>query len=65
MASILKDAELRPELFSWFGAIDRKEIDEWLHSNSLMAPEDLKEFWSETGGGDIYESETIFRPTQI
>ena len=29
----------------------------------IRVPEDLLLFWSETGGGDCFDSETFFRPT--
>jgi hypothetical protein len=65
MLAILKDAETRPELFQWFGAIDKSEIQAWVQSSHFSVPADLVQFWSQTGGGDLFESETIFRPTPI
>jgi hypothetical protein len=65
MLAILKDAESRPDLFAWFGAIERGQIEVWLRSSNLEVPDDLLDFWTKTGGGDLFECETIFRPTQI
>jgi hypothetical protein len=65
MLAILKDAEGRPDLFGWFGAIPRAKIESWAGLSSIRVPGDLLEFWSQTGGGDLFESETIFRPTLI
>jgi hypothetical protein len=65
MLAILKDAEIRPDLFAWFGAIARGQIEVWLRSSNLEEPDDLLDFWTKTGGGDLFEGETIFRPTQI
>jgi hypothetical protein len=65
MLAILKDAETRPDLFAWFGAIERGHIELWLRSLSFVVPHDLLDFWTKTGGGDLFEGETIFRPTQI
>ena len=65
MLTILKDAERRPDLFGWFGAIGRGYIELWSRSSNLDAPSDLVDFWSQTGGGDLFESETMFRPTLI
>jgi hypothetical protein len=63
MLAILKDAETRPDLFAWSGAITRSQIEVWLGSSNLKVPDDLLDFWTKTGGG--VESETMFRPTQI
>jgi hypothetical protein len=65
MLAILKDAARRPELFGWFGAIPRVQIESWAGQSSINVPDDLLEFWSQTGGGDLFKSETIFRPTLI
>jgi hypothetical protein len=66
MLSILKDAQLCPKGFTWFGGIDRQEIELWLESAGLSAPSDVIELWRLTGGGDLFDdSETIFRPTSI
>jgi hypothetical protein len=66
MLAILKDAGSRPDLFHWFGAIEREQIESLLRSSSLEVPSDLLDFWTQTGGGDPFEdSETMFRPTPI
>ena len=65
MLAILKDATSRPDLFGWFGPIQRAQIEMWAAQSLLKVPADLMEFWSQTGGGDLFESETIFRPTLI
>ena len=36
---------------------------EGLRQNALVLPSDLIELWEATGGGDVFDSETIFRPT--
>jgi hypothetical protein len=63
MLILLRDAQAKPELFRPFGAIPRAELREWSYRNALVLPPDLVELWEATGGGDIFESETIFRPT--
>jgi hypothetical protein len=63
MLSILLDSKSSPEHFSWFGAIELSSIKEWATNSRLEFPEDLLDFWSQTGGGDCFESETFFRPT--
>jgi hypothetical protein len=65
MLTILKDAEARSDLFHWFGAIERDEIESWMRTGQFSVPSELVELWSLTGGGDLFESETIFRPTSI
>jgi hypothetical protein len=58
------DARTRPDLFNWFGRMDSSELESWLAANQWIGPcpEDLKTFWQETGGGDVFESETILGP---
>ena len=34
-----------------------------MRQNALVLPSDLIELWEATGGGDIFESETVLRPT--
>ena len=34
----------------------------WLGEHTLEIPDDLFEFWLRTGGGDIFESETMLGP---
>jgi hypothetical protein len=66
MLAILKDAAARPELFDWFGPIARNEIDSWLKRSNLRVPDDVRELWTETGGGDFFdEGETLLRPTAV
>lgn len=64
MLTILKDAEGRTDVLVTFGAIPLEHIESWVKANSLNVPDDLVEFWSQTGGGDLFDdSETILRPT--
>ena len=60
--TILEDATKRPELFCWAGAIEPPVLDFWLKERGWNVPEDLKYFWAQTGGGDFFDSETIFAP---
>jgi hypothetical protein len=62
---ILIDAEAHPEHFFWFGAIDRSWVESWIKTSHFEIPEDLLDFWSRTGGGDCFDSETFFRPTTL
>ncbi len=59
---ILNDAASRPELFRWFGAIERAPLDLARIQYSLVFPGDLLSLWEITGGGDMFESETILSP---
>lgn len=61
--TIFDDAQRRPDLFCWFGAISLSDIQEWSARTQLDLPSDLLAFWQETGGGDLFESETILRPS--
>lgn len=66
MLAILKDAAARPELFGWFGPIAKNEIDSWLKRSNLRVPDDVRELWVVTGGGDFFdEGETLLRPTGV
>jgi hypothetical protein len=60
--TILEDATKKPELFCWAGAIDPAVLDSWLKERGWNVPEDLKYLWSQTGGGDFFDGETIFAP---
>ena len=60
---ILKDSEVRPDLFDWRGSIPISEIEEWEREQSVSVPEDLKQLWNIRGGGDLFESETILQPS--
>lgn len=63
MNSLLyQDQAQRPELFVWNGPIPAERLDEWLSHRGLGIPEDLAQLWRETGGGDLFESETILSP---
>jgi hypothetical protein len=62
MSKILEDASRKPQAFCWFGAIPDAEIQDWLNQNHIRLPLDLVELWRRTGGGDVFESETILRP---
>lgn len=62
MATILDDALCNPNAFCWFGAIPAAELEMWMQRSGILLPADLLEFWHTTGGGDVFESETILRP---
>jgi hypothetical protein len=63
MLILIQDAQRAPGIFAAFGAIVAVQLADWLRINALVIPSDLVELWQETGGGDIFESETILRPT--
>lgn len=62
MATILDDALHKPNAFCWFFAIPATELQVWALCSGIPLPADLLEFWHTTGGGDVFESETILRP---
>ena len=59
---ILTDATTCPSAFFWRGPLLLAGIEQWEATNGIHAPQDLKELWATTGGGDIFESETILQP---
>ena len=63
MVLLLEHAKRVPNVFVWFGAIPEAELSDWLQRNKLVLPFDLLQFWQLTGGGDIFETETILRPS--
>ena len=63
MLILLQDTQRVPRVFSPFGARPPAELRDWLLRNAFALPPDLIDLWQLTGGGDIFESETIFRPT--
>ena len=62
--TLIDDARMRPDLFNWNGRMDSSELMSWLARNKWIGPcpEDLLTFWEETGGGDVFETETILGP---
>lgn len=64
-SALIDDARLRPDLFCWNGRMDPAGLRAWLAANPWLGPcpSDLLDFWQETGGGDVFESETILGPS--
>ncbi|MGH9523782.1 MAG: hypothetical protein ACRD3E_14740 [Terriglobales bacterium] len=62
---VFDDERINPRAFCWFGAIPRREVDHWCEESGFALPHDLLEFWSVTGGGDLFESETVLRPNVV
>ena len=60
-ASIFEDSLARPELFHWFGIVE-SDFDRWLHELPCRVHPGLVAFWRRTGGGDVFESETLLGP---
>jgi len=60
---LLEDSEGVPDVFFGFGAIPESELNDWLERQALVLPSDLLNFWQLTWGGDVFESETILRPS--
>jgi len=55
--AIIKDISNSPLLFQ----LEKVERDSF-SSELPLAPEDLIEFWTKLGAGEIFESETIYSP---
>ncbi len=60
---VIEDAKLNSRIFFPFDPIPEAELDDWLQRTGLTLPPDLIEFWRLTGGGDIFDTETVLRPT--
>jgi hypothetical protein len=60
--SILLDARSKPQLFVWNGPVSPQELARWQRRLGWNVPPDLLSFWALTGGGRLFESETILRP---
>ena len=56
------DLSKRPDLFHFLGPIPSGQLDAWLSERQLAVPNDLRHFWCEAGGGELFESETILSP---
>jgi len=60
---ITLDANRRPDLFIWNGALEPAWLQQWLWQHQWQTvPVDLLGLWQQTGGGDMYETETILGP---
>lgn len=62
--TLIDDARIRPDLFNWNGRMDPNALKSWLARNKWIGscPKDLLAFWEQTGGGDVFETETILGP---
>lgn len=61
MPTIYEDALARPNLFRWF-SVGGTEFESWLTALPLRVHPGLVSFWRRTGGGDVFESETLLGP---
>jgi len=61
---LYNDAQGRPDLFNWLGRMNAAELESWLARNEWIGacPDDLKTLWQKTGGGELFETETILGP---
>lgn len=60
--SLLEDAKRRPELFAWEGPVSSSKLAALLAEQGWSLPEDLIAFWERTGGGEVFESESLLGP---
>jgi hypothetical protein len=60
--AILSDAQVKPRLYRWYGPIDRQHLLDWSARLGWALPADLIEFWTVTGGGQVFETEEFPRP---
>jgi len=61
LPTIYEDALKRPDLFRWFG-VTEAEFENWLTALPLSVHPGLVGLWRRTGGGDLFESETLLGP---
>ena len=59
---IIQDSITYPYLFNWFYNVSEEKLKKWLGMNKMNIPNDYFEFLCLTGGGDIFESETLLGP---
>jgi hypothetical protein len=59
--TIYEDSLAHPRLFHWFG-IAEPEFEDWLKVLPLRVHPGLVSFWRRTGGGEVFESETLLGP---
>lgn len=62
MLTLLQDASGYPHAFEWNGAMPAPSIEKWRHDGGWIVPPELIELWATTGGGDLFESETVLQP---
>lgn len=60
--ALFEDAAKRPDLFNWNGAVGEEAVGRWLRERRWVVPDDLRIVWAKTGGGEMFESETILGP---
>lgn len=63
-AQIVSDASMRPDLFRWNGKMNPENLQRWIEANPWVegCPNELLAFWAETGGGDVFETESFLGP---
>lgn len=59
------DALSRPTLFLLRGPMKNSAIQAWNPPLVHSLPAELLDFWAETGGGDIFESEVFLHPCNL
>lgn len=59
---ILADSRAYPRVFAWNDPLPRERIRKWADDFGVRLPDDLVDLWSTTGGGDLFETETIVAP---
>ncbi len=62
LGRLVTDAERKPHLFMWNGPIAPERLDAWAAAQGWVIPPDLRAFWCTTGGGEMFETETLLGP---
>lgn len=58
---LMNDSRAFPGLFRWKGPPDHAALEEWVSQFGAL-PSELVDLWVSTGGGDVFESETLLAP---
>jgi hypothetical protein len=62
---VLDDAAVRPDLFIWRGPVPLADLEAWIREKELRVPNDLVHFWEVTGGGEVFETESLLGPRHV
>ena len=62
IVQIFKDAGERPDLFQWTGPIEPRALRDWVDRHNILLHRDIFDLLARTGGGDLFETETILSP---
>jgi hypothetical protein len=59
---LFEDSEDSTQAFVFNGPIPADYLRKWIDETGYLIPEELFDTWATLGGGDLFESETLFQP---